>query len=542
MRQPILRWRTAIQAFCLMALVSGCSQQQVPAGLVYCSEGNPESFNPQLSTSGTTLDATSNQIYSRLVDYAVDKGTIVPALATNWHITEDGLVYHFTLRQGVEFHTSDRFKPTRNFNADDVLFSFRRIIEQDHPFHSIARNGYPFFDSIAFAHQVASVDKVSEYEVEFVLRQPDASFLSNLSSAFAVILSAEYGQQLLLAGRPELLDQYPIGTGPFKLTEYVKNDHIRYHRHPYYWAEAPQLEMLVFDITPKSGSRLVKLITGDCSISALPTAGELPVAELHDELKVQTDPAMNVAYWAFNTQKPPYNNPDVRMALAMAIDKQNILRAVYRDIGIEANGILPPSSWAYNDVQNKTPYDPKRAEQMLKDAGVENLELDIWAMPVGRSYNPNSLKTAELIQSDLANIGVKVNILSYGWSVFTQKLNQSDYDTVLIGWNADNSDPDNFFTPLLSCSSIDSGTNRSRWCNLEFEEIIAQARQTSSKLERAALYQEAEQLMQSQMPLVSLAHAQRQTLKRDNVTDMQMSPFGGISFADLKIKVPETAN
>ncbi|MCF1438176.1 MAG: ABC transporter substrate-binding protein, partial [Shewanella sp.] len=115
-------------------------------------------------------------------------------------------------------------------------------------------------------------------------------------------------------------------------------------------------------------------------------------------------------------------------------------------------------------------------------------------------------------------------------------------DTVLIGWNADNSDPDNFFTPLLSCGSIDSGTNHSRWCNSEFENIITQARQTGSKLERAALYQKAEQLMQSQMPLVSLAHTRRQTLKRDNVVLMPISPFGGINFASLKIQIPENAN
>ncbi|MCF1426943.1 MAG: ABC transporter substrate-binding protein [Shewanella sp.] len=527
---------------CLTVLATGCSPKQVPAGLVYCSEGNPETFNPQLSASGTTLEATSNQIYSRLVDYAADKGAIVPALATNWHISDDGLMYHFTLRQNVQFHSSDRFIPSRAFNADDVLFSFNRIIDNSHPFHAIGRNSYPFFDSIGFARQVRRITKINEYEVEFELKQPDASFLANLSSAFAVILSAQYADQLLQAGRPELIDQDPIGTGPFKLTEYQKNEHIRYHRNPDYWGPAPQLEMLVFDITPKSGNRLVKIITGDCSVSTLPKTGELAVAEQHDVVSVQSDPGMNVAFWAFNTLKPPFDNVLVRQALAMAIDRENILRAVYRDTAIEANGILPPTSWAYSDSLSANGYNPRLAQQMLQAAGISDLELDIWAMPVGRAYNPNSLKTAELIQSDLVNIGVKVNIITYGWSVFTQKLNQSDYDTVLIGWNADNSDPDNFFTPLLSCGSIDSGTNHSRWCNSEFENIITQARQTGSKLERAALYQKAEQLMQSQMPLVSLAHTRRQTLKRDNVVLMPISPFGGINFASLKIQIPENAN
>lgn len=538
MRVPITGWLQTVTATCISFLLLACSPDKVPSGLVYCSEGNPESFNPQLVTSGTTIDATSHQIYNRLLDYAPDNHTLVPALATDWQVSDDGLSYRFTLRDNVHFHQSSRFHPSRTFNADDVLFSFNRIIQTSHPFHDVSRSGYPFFDSIKFADQIAKIEKVSDREVIFHLKQPDAAFLSNLASAFAVILSAEYGEQLYLAGRPELLDQQPIGTGPFALSQYVKNDYIRYRRHPNYWGTLPEIEMLVYDITPKSGSRLVKLITGDCSVSALPKAGELSVVKIHDDLKLTSTQGMNVAFWALNTQKPPLDRVEVRRALAMAIDRESILNAVYRDTGVLANGILPPISWAYSTNQQERHFDPVRARQILKQAGVQGLTLDIWAIPVGRSYNPNSLKTAELIQSDLANIGVKVNIISYGWSVFAQKLNSSDYDSVLIGWNADNNDPDNFFTPLLSCGSVASGTNRSRWCNAQFEQLIHQARLINNTSSRAQLYREAEQIMLEQVPLVPLAHAQRQLLTRDNITHMQMTPFGGISFADIQFSSP----
>ena len=176
-----------------------------------------------------------------------------------------------------------------------------------------------------------------------------------------------------------------------------------------------------------------------------------------------------------------------------------------------------------------------RQKRLLKEAGVSNLTFDIWAMPVVRIYNPNALKTAELIQADLANIGVTVNIVSYDWSVFTQKLISSDYDSVLIGWNADNTDPDNFFTPLLSCSALESNNNRSRWCSNELDILLSQAKETLSKSERKALYKQAEKIIHEQVPLVNIAHAQKLLLKNTNVSIKNVNPYGGMSFSGVEL-------
>jgi len=515
---------------CICLLLSACGPKQVPPGVVYCSEGNPESFNPQLVTSGTTVDATSQQIYNGLVDYDIHSGQIVPSLATEWTISEDELTYTFKLRKDVSFHHTSSFKPTRYFNADDILFSFNRVINPQHAYYPISRTGYPFFQSIGFDTLIKSIEKISNDEVAFHLENRDASFLSNLASGFAVILSQEYAAQLKSEEQMEAIDREPVGTGPFQLVKYVKNDYIRYHRNDHYWRQLPSAEMLVFDITPKSTSRLAKLITGDCSVSALPKAGELPVVLEHEALEVDSMPGFNVAFWAFNTQRAPFNDVRVRKALAHAVDRENILRAVYQKTAVEATGMLPPMSWAYSENQSLIDYNPKKALALLEEAGIHDLTIDIWAMPVARIYNPNAHKTAELIQADLAHVGVKVNIVSYDWSVFNQKLSQREYDSVLIGWNADNSDPDNFFTPILSCSSVQSNSNRSRWCNREFDHILAQAKSITSKEKRKALYQQAEALFADELPMLPFAHATRLILKRKEVDNIQLTPFGGISF------------
>nr|WP_052074583.1 ABC transporter substrate-binding protein SapA [Shewanella mangrovi] len=515
---------------CVLACLTGCEQKQLPDGLVYCSEGNPESFNPQVVTSGTTIDATSHQIYNRLIDDDSIRNDFVPALATSWKVSDDGMTYEFTLREDVKFHTTPFFHPTRKMNADDVVFSFDRIVNSDNPFHNTALRGFPYFESIGFAKLIKSITKLDDYRVRFVLNHPDASFLANLATDFAVVLSKEYAEQLLQQKKPQLLDSQAVGTGPYQLVEYVKNEYIRYLRNPDYWGVQPEATQLVFDITPRSTVRLSKLIVGDCSISALPKAGELPVAREHDELEVDSRPGMNVAYWALNTQKPPFNDIRVRQALAYAIDKRSLLNAVYHDTAVVASGILPPSSWAYPNDATELSYDPQKAKELLASAGVKHLTIDIWAMPVARSYNPNPQKTAELLQADLNAVGIHVNIISFDWSVFTQRLANSDYDSVIIGWSADNSDPDNFFTPLLSCGSVNSHNNWAKWCNKDFDQLLSQAKDITDKEGRKQLYRAAEQIVGEQVPLIPLAYAQRMLLKRKTAPAVTLMPFGGISF------------
>ncbi|WP_095498301.1 ABC transporter substrate-binding protein [Paraferrimonas haliotis] len=517
-------------------LVGGCSDDPnaIPSGLVYCSEGNPESFNPQRVTSGTTIDATSHQLYDRLITFDANHN-YQPALATKWSVSEDGLTYRFHLRQGVAFHSSNDFKPSRFFNADDVLFSFDRVRQLDHPFYPKQRSNFPFFESVQFAQQIRHIKAISPYLVEFKLKLPDVTFLANIATDFAVILSAQYAQQLLAQGHVERIDQFPIGTGPFKLKKYAKNHYIRYQRFDEHWRGPAKTENLVFDISPNSTVRLSKLITGECDIAALPNVQEIDKMAarglVFPEVIVENQQGLNVSFWAINTRKPPFNDRRVRQALAHAINKSRIFDVVYNRQAIESQSLLPPFSAAFSPSDYRYRYDPEKAKALLEETGFSDLSMDIWAMPVARAYNPNSYKTAELIQADLLAIGIDANIVSFDWSVFNQKLASGDYDSVVIGWTADNVDPDNFFTPLLSCNSVDSGNNRARWCNATFDWKINQARQESDFEIRKSLYQDAENIVAVEVPVIGLAHTTRKIARRANLKGLQLSSYGGLSLA-----------
>lgn len=522
----------------LILIISGCQKAEenelTRQGLVYCSEGSPVTFNPQLDISGTTADATSHQLYNRLIDFDPQTGKLVPSLASSWSVSRDGLTYAFQLRKHVNFHQTPYFQPGRSFDARDVLFSINRWRDPDHPYHQVSGGRYPYFESLGLQELIKDVSMINGFRVEIKLNYPDSSFLATLATDFAVILSQEYASQLMSDNTPELLDTRPIGTGPFKFDAYRKDAYIRYRRHDGYWEGNQSQQQLIYDITPRSSLRLAKLITGECDVIAYPAQTELQVIEERQDLVLEERPGLNVGFWAFNTARPPFDDARVRRALALAVDRKTLLDTVYFDTAVAARGLLPPSSWAFDENLQESSYNPVQAKKLLQEAGVDSgFSMTIWAMPIERAYNPNATKMAELIQHYLAEVGIRARIVSHEWSTFRRLLLQGHHDSVLIGWSADNGDPDNFYRPLLSCSAISSGSNRANWCSAEYDRLINQAVRTADESVRMRYYQKANQILADQVPLVPIAHAYRFQAHRKGLTGMQINPFGGISFANV---------
>ncbi|NHI00421.1 ABC transporter substrate-binding protein [Oceanimonas sp. MB9] len=513
-------------------LLTGCDtgdRQLAKESLLYCAEGAPFTFNPQLAAATQTLDATAHQLYDRLLDIDPETLQPVPALALDWHRSDDGLRYRFTLRPGVQFHHTAWFSPSRPLNADDVVFSFQRLIDNTHPFHGVSGGHYPFFDSIGLGGLVKRVRALGPREVEFELRRPDASFIGNLATDYAVVLSAEYAGQLLAAGTPELLDQQPVGTGPFYLAQYRLDDFIRYHRHPGYWRGGVKLAQLVFDITPKSSKRLAKLLTGECDVMAHPGASQMAVIKSHPELVLDQATGMNVSVLALNTQKAPFNDVRVRKALALALSRNDILQAVYFGIGSEAESVLPPVSWGYNPNLLMPLPDAERARWLLAQAGLaKGFDMTLLIPTGARSFNPDGLKTGQLIQRRLEELGIRVRLQSLEEQILRRELMAGRQDAVLTGWSADTPDPDNLLHNLLGCQAIAAGTNASRWCHPLFEQQINAARRAPTLSERIRHYHLAQELIYQDMPLIPLNHTLKQQAYRRSVQDLQLQPYGGV--------------
>lgn len=518
-------------------LLYGCNYSEEISSnnksIVYCSEGVPESFNPQTVTSGVTIDVTSNQLYNRLITYDKDESIIIPALAKSWHVTEDGKKVTFYLRQDVHFHQTKDFTPSRKLNVDDVIFSFQRILDVNHPYYISAGGKFPFFQSVEFGDLIDHVEKINDYTVRFNLKRADSTILANLASDFAVILSKEYADNLAANNLHNNLDMNPVGTGPFKLMSYRPSAYIKYVPHENYWGEKSTLAQLIFDITPSSYTRLTKLLAKECDVISYPIAHE----KINDrpDLELEGKTSFNVGYLGFNTQKPPLDNKNVRKAIAHAINKQAILETVYFSQADDASTILPKPSWAHDSSIQAPEYSIEKAKALLAEAGLSNgFKMDLWAMPVQRPYNPDARTMAKLIQSNLAKVNIDVNIVrDYEWSKFLSLIAEGQHQSVLLGWSADHPDPDNFFTPLLSCTSILTGSNRTFWCNETFDSLLAQALLTADIKERKVIYKKALQILADEMPLMPIAHSKRYQARKKIVKGEILNAFGGIDFSNV---------
>lgn len=528
--------RTKFLTAAAFALVSAAPLQAKV--FVYCSEGSPEGFDPAPYTAGTTFDASAHPIYNRLLEFKSGTTETEPGLAESFEVSADGLEYTFKLRPGVKWHSNPGYTPTRELNADDVIFSFERQGKADNPWHQYAPGiTYEYYSSMEMDSLIKEIVKVDDHTVKFVLSRPEAPFLANIAMPFTSIVSKEYADFLDAEGRREDFNNLPIGTGPFTFVAYQKDAVIRYAANPDYWGDKPKVDQLIFAITPDAAVRLQKLKAGECHLMPFPAPADLDGIKADPNLKLDEQAGLNVGYLAYNTTVAPFDNPKVRKALNMAMNKQAIIDAVFQGAGMVAKNPIPPTMWSYNDAIVDDPYDPAAAKALLDEAGVTDLSMRIWAMPVQRPYMPNARRTAELIQEDFSKVGVKVEIVSYEWGEYLKKSMEEGRDgAVILGWTGDNGDPDNFMGVLLSCASATpGGANRAYWCNEEFSDLLAKAKATSDMAERTKLYEQAQVIFKDQAPWATLDHSTQYVPMAKNVTGFTMSPLGDYTFENVDL-------
>lgn len=507
---------------------------------VYCSEGSPRSLSPQIAADGTSFNATKH-LYDKLVDFAYGETKVVPALAESWDISKDGLQYTFKLRRDVKFHTTPWFTPTRTLDADDVLFSFNRQRLKDHPFHDVGGGSYEYFTSMEMDTLIKDIVKVDDHTVRFVLTHAEAPFLADLAMDFASILSAEYGASLAKKGAKEKIDIDPVGTGPFVFVRYDKDQQIRYKANPDYYRGRPAIESLVFAITTDPSVRFQKLKAGECHFAAEPAPADLPAMRNHPSLTVMSKPGLNVGYLAMNVTRKPFDNPLVRQAMNLALNRKSYLEAIYLGNAVVAKNPIPPTVWSYAEKTADYGYDPEKAKALLKKAGFPNgFSTELWTLPVSRPYNPNGKKMGELMQADLAKVGITAKLVTYDWPTYLEKTKNGEHALAQMGWTGDNGDPDNFLNNLLGCGAVKGGSNLARWCFKPFDDLVQKAKIVSQRDKRTKLYEEAQAIFKKEAPWVTIAHAVTQRAMVKGVQGYRIDPFGSDYFYPVDLKDPKT--
>lgn len=562
----IMRYKKLVMSVCWFAFMVNTvvAAPRVPEeltdnGLIYCTHASGFSFNPQTSDAGTSMNVVTEQIYNKLFEIS-NTAIPTPILAQSYSISPDGKIITIYLRKGIKFHHTDWFKPTRDFNADDVVFSLNRVlgyetylptleqsaVDYKNPqyriFHEQAKKvRFPYFESIKLNQKIESVKALNPHTVQITLFKPDASILSHLASQYAIIFSQEYAVQLNADDNLVQLDLLPVGTGPYKVKNYFRNQYVQLEKNEDYWKKDAKIKNIIIDLSTDRTGRLVKFFNGECQIASYPEVSQLGLLKENDKrYYVKSAEGMNLAYLAFNFQNAVIQDEQVRRAIAQAINRQRIIKAIYHNTATVANNIIPNISWASSVNTPDFAYDfnPSEAKKVLQD---KQLHLNMWVLNEEQVYNPAPLKTAELIKEDLNNVGVNVTIRSVTRTFLIDQLNKKseNYDMILTGWLAGNLDPDSFMRPILSCNSASEMTNLSNWCDEDFDQLMDKALDSPNLWERAHVYNQAQELILSELPIVPLANMKRVLVVNSRVRHIEMNPFGSLNFSTLSLRKGE---
>ncbi|ORM47453.1 ABC transporter substrate-binding protein [Pseudomonas chlororaphis subsp. chlororaphis] len=507
------------------------------AALSVCTEASPEGFDVVQYNSLTTTNASADVLMNRLVEFDASSGKVVPSLADSWEVSADGLTYVFKLHPKVKFHRTAYFNPSRELTAEDVKFSFDRMLDPANPWHKVAQSGYPHAQSLQLPALIKKIDALDPLTVRFTLDHADSTFLATLSMGFASIYSAEYADQLLKAGTQDKLNSQPIGTGPFVFGRFQKDASIRYKATPDYFAGKPAVDSLIFAITPDANVRLQKLRRNECQIALSPKPLDVTAALEEPALKVEKTAAFMTAFVAINSQHPPLDKPEVRQAINLAFDKANYLKAVFENTAEPANGPFPPNTWSYAKELPGYAHDPAKARQLLAKAGLKDgFQTTIWTRPSGSLLNPNPSLGAQQLQADLAQVGIQAEIRVIEWGELIRRAKAGEHDLLFMGWAGDNGDPDNFLTPQFTCAAVKSGTNFARYCDPGLDKLITAGKTTTEQGVRSKLYQQAQTQIQQQALWLPLAHPTAFALTRKDVHGYQVSPFGRQDYSKVSLK------
>nr|WP_282021048.1 ABC transporter substrate-binding protein [Planomicrobium okeanokoites] len=492
--------------------------------LIFGRGGDSVSLDPITVTDGESFKVTKN-IFDTLVNFGEQDTEIEPGLASEYTAAEDGLTYTFTLEEGVTFHDGT------DFNAEAVVANFDRWAAGD-------ADQFPYYGSMfggfgdEEGHVIESVEATGDYEVTIKLKRPMAPFLKNLAmSPFGIASPTAIEEQ------GDAFGDNPVGTGPFKFVEWNRNDTVRIEKFEDYWVEGePKLDEVVFRAIPDNSGRLNALLAGEIDLADGINPSDAETIESNDDLQLYERPSMNVGYLGLTTTREPFDDPKVRQAMNHAIDRQAIVDAFFEGRGEVAKNPLPPVISGYNDAIEGYDYDPEKAKALLEEAGLgDGFEMELWAMPVPRPYMPDGQKVAEAIQSDLAEVGITAEIVSYEWATYLEKAANGEADAFLLGWTGDNGDADNFLYVLLDQDNIGSN-NYTYYENQELHDILIEAQTEVDEDVRNELYAQAQEIIHEDAPWVPLAHSTPLLAGGSNVVNFKPHPTGSDKLAEVDLE------
>ncbi|MEQ8788554.1 MAG: ABC transporter substrate-binding protein [Pirellulaceae bacterium] len=485
--------------------------------LIYGRGSDADRLDPVSTDNGESIKVIVN-VFEPLVTYAEETTELVPGLAERWEQSDDGLTWTFHLRPDVKFHDGTPM------NAEAVVFSFERMLQEDHP--HVYTTARPYRPNYTMIERVEAVD---DDTVQFTLKEPSAVFLANMAMFPASIVSPTAVKKL-----KESFTKQPVGTGPFRFKSWQKDQQLVLEANEDYWGEPAEVQRAVFVPVSDDETRRRQIALGEIHIADNLPPTVLDAVAKEPGIVTQHQPGLNVGYLTMQTTKPPLNNRKVRQAISKAIDKKTLVQQYYSGYARPAVNMMPYSMWGHHnalyDELVDTQYDPIEAKTLLEEAAAEEgfslpLKLELSVMDRPRPYMQQPVETAAFIKDALRQIGIEVSVRPTPNARHFERLMSGDFELGLIGWSSDNNDPDNFLYTLVDQDNIsEMGNNTSRFRSDELHALLTQAQHETDTAKREALYHQAQELIVKEAPVVPLVHTEVRIALRDNVKGYKLHP------------------
>ncbi|QFT61679.1 ABC transporter substrate-binding protein [Roseivivax sp. THAF30] len=458
----------------------------------------PPHLDPTSAAAGAIDSVLYSNVFEGLTRFAAD-GSVEPALAEDWEISEDGTTYTFTLREGVSFHDGS------DFTAEDVKFTLDRARAED------SVNAQK-----ALFEGISEVNVVDPQTVEIVLSQPDGNFLFNLAWGDAVIVAEE---------SIENIKSNPVGTGPFTFSEWVQGDRVELARNSEYWGEAPSLEAATIKFISDPTAAFAAMMAQDIdAFAGYPAPENLPQFEADPRFQVIVGSTEGETILAMNNAEEPFNDPEVREAVAHAIDRQAIIDGAMFGQGTPIGTHFAPHNPDYVNLTDLSPYDPEIARQLLADAGYEEGFSTTLKLPPP-SY---ARRGGEIIAAQLREVGIETEITNLEWAQWLEEVFRGKDFGLTIVSHTEPFDigiyarPDYYFS----------------YDNPEFQELMATLTATTDPAERSSLVADAQRMISEdyvnaylfQLAYPTVADARLRGLWENQPT--QANPLAGVSWSE----------
>lgn len=527
----------------LTVVLSNCTPQSTTSGtstsgttsntLVFGSVGDPATLESGNVTDGYSI-YVQQQIYDRLMDFEPGTTNLVPSLATEWAVSEDGLTWTFQLRQGVKFQDGT------DFNAEAVRANVSRWWNPDDPLgFRDAGKTYEGWISLfgGFKGDPASllqdVQVVDDATIQFVLQQPFAAFPAAIASGYFGIASPTAIEQ---AGADYGLPSVgAVGTGAYQFVEWRNGERVVLEQNPNYWqAGLPKTERVIFRTIQESTARLAELRAGTIDFAENLSPEQVSEIQADANLTELRRPSFNTGYLALNPAYEPLAKPEVRQAIAMALNKKAMVEAFWSGLATTDGHFTPPSMEEYQDSSiTDYEYNPEKAKAMITAAGYpDGFDLDLWYMPINGASFPTPKPIAEAFAADLAAIGIRSTLNTKDWAAYlADRVKAPGFQSFMLGWTGDYGDPDNFYYPHFGPGSTADIGN---WKNDRVFQLLNDARKSRDEAERAQMYAEVDRILFTEALRIPIVHSEPLLAQRATLKGWQPSPFGTESFATIE--------